>query len=71
MYCVKCGKEIKDNAKFCVFCGAAVKAADEAVAPQNVLNTVQPFEESVETNTITILGAKAGEKYDDICISGI
>lgn len=28
MYCTKCGKEIKDNAKFCTYCGAQVVIED-------------------------------------------
>lgn len=26
MYCRKCGKELQDDANFCVYCGAAVQA---------------------------------------------
>ena len=28
MFCLQCGKELKDGAKFCPYCGAVVKAAD-------------------------------------------
>ena len=34
MFCVKCGKEVKNGAKFCGFCGAPVKAENANLAPE-------------------------------------
>lgn len=46
MYCIKCGKQLDDGTKFCIFCGADQKVAsgtvslDEPVVPKTtVLNT--------------------------------
>ena len=33
MYCLQCGKEIPEGAKFCIYCGTAVQKRDEANAP--------------------------------------
>ena len=33
MYCIKCGRQIEDNAKFCVFCGAQTEQPGQKIAP--------------------------------------
>lgn len=40
MYCSKCGKEIVQNAAFCIGCGAAVKGNDKIVEPSFSANKV-------------------------------
>ena len=46
MYCRKCGKEIDDEAAFCVHCGVATK--EQPVYQQPVINVV-----NTNTNTNT------------------
>ncbi|MBO4360698.1 MAG: zinc ribbon domain-containing protein [Eubacteriaceae bacterium] len=60
MYCIKCGKQIQDDSKFCEFCGA----------PQDggVAEAVSATEDAVQ-NTITeaeAVIAEAAAKADDI-----
>lgn len=31
MYCIKCGRQIEDNAKFCVFCGAQTEQSGQKI----------------------------------------
>jgi uncharacterized membrane protein YvbJ len=39
-YCTKCGNELKEGAKFCVYCGEKL-----APAPQPAVETPAPVEE--------------------------
>ena len=54
MYCVKCGKEIKGNNKFCVYCGAPVEQEDPAEEQQV----------SVQFDEKTVQLDEAGNSYD-------
>ena len=60
MYCIKCGKQIQDDSKFCEFCGAPQDAGiTEAVAATEdaVQNTINEAEAVI---------AEAAAKADDI-----
>ena len=49
MYCIKCGKEIKDGSKFCEFCGADVSS--EKANTVMTTSTVETANQSVTTET--------------------
>lgn len=49
MYCVKCGREVVDNARFCVSCGAPIEAVQPAEAELPIYQPTQPQPEPVET----------------------
>ena len=34
MFCTKCGNKIRDDAKFCTFCGEPVRRPNPSVEPQ-------------------------------------
>lgn len=59
MFCPNCGKEIPDNAVFCVFCQARVNESDENVVTSNNVAPVEPeqpayVEPKVENKPATI-----------------
>ncbi|WP_296828426.1 zinc-ribbon domain-containing protein [uncultured Megasphaera sp.] len=48
MFCTQCGKKIQDDAKFCPYCGATVRSAEdskEPVEPAEPEDPVEPTEE--------------------------
>lgn len=59
MFCVNCGKELANDARFCSFCGAPVKDVivrtaepqKEAVAENETLNAEQPVSEEAVLTT--------------------
>ena len=40
MYCSNCGKELRENAKFCSFCGTTVETADNKIIEETVSEEV-------------------------------
>ena len=56
MYCSNCGKELREGAKFCSFCGTVVeasaeKAEDEAIAENHPVNEAE-VQDTAEENII-------------------
>ena len=49
MFCTKCGKQIDDNAKFCVNCGNAVEIQNNQLNQQN-------FQPQTNNNTLNFSG---------------
>lgn len=52
MFCTKCGKEINEDAKFCIYCGSQVKHTEpiiESVESKEPAQHEEPIIESVET----------------------
>lgn len=47
MICPNCNKEIKDDSKFCIFCGANVQS--QSNARNDVQNNVQSVQPQVNT----------------------
>lgn len=42
MYCIKCGKQIKDNSSFCPYCGSGQSYQEEKRSPDfDMANTVK------------------------------
>ena len=62
IYCYKCGKQLPDDAEFCISCGTALKDAKNVPAPNNVearetqvLARPEPFVEAGETQGLAHL----------------
>ena len=57
MFCTNCGKELKDTARFCPFCGTKIESAAEKIK-ENVIVRDKLQEESgyykIYDNTIVI-----------------
>lgn len=67
MFCINCGKEIKDNAKFCVFCGCVQKSRNRGqinTYTLKELNDVRNFKDRIKNILI-------GLTFLDVCIIGI
>ena len=58
MYCVKCGKEIRDGSSFCSECGAA---QPNDTSPEKEDNRTYPYEQQPKLKT----------SYDILCIIGV
>lgn len=58
MYCPSCGKEIKDNSKFCLFCGTKIDP-EQVKSYQESLNNVDEFKELLEDKKRKPLTKKA------------
>ncbi|MBP1549510.1 MAG: zinc-ribbon domain-containing protein, partial [Oscillospiraceae bacterium] len=56
MYCSECGKELRENAKFCSFCGTTVELAAaeavEEVITDNTATTEEIVQETISDNVI-------------------
>lgn len=61
MFCVKCGKEVKDGTKFCTNCGAEIEAKKEEVKDDKLTYSQN---KTIETNTNTTVAAST-EKTGD------
>ncbi|MDD6069697.1 MAG: zinc-ribbon domain-containing protein [Clostridiales bacterium] len=42
MYCTKCGKEIKEDARFCIYCGEVVSDSAKKMIQPDVVKSLQP-----------------------------
>lgn len=68
MYCVKCGRQVEDGAKFCPQCGGAMPVGEPEPIQSKIVETAAPVEleeESVEATSSPILtddGAAVEEK---------
>ena len=60
MFCEKCGKEIADGAKFCMFCGNQTASAEEEMSGEKV----QEFEGNAD-NHGTDQGAYSSQNYNN------
>lgn len=56
MYCIECGKELFDGAKFCAFCGADVKkqAKTEAVLSEGAAESLEALAAKIEAFTAEV-----------------
>lgn len=67
MYCNKCGKQLKDDAKFCTACGnpvVRVKGADKFINMANAGMDMLGMDKEKVTDAINNAKAKATETYD-------
>lgn len=58
MYCSQCGKQIADNSKFCVFCGALVgnyNANDKRVFPEKLFVDQHKYEQDTRKGILVYL----------------
>jgi|CXWL01.1.fsa_nt_gi hypothetical protein len=65
-YCIKCGKQNPDTAKFCIGCGTALKAKTTGTAPTSALSTLKQDAEYKK-----LFGAPAKKKKNTWLIIGI
>lgn len=56
MFCIKCGKEIQNGAKFCAFCGAGTSSTDSDLNSGKLLGFAKSLGNSVGNMTGTVEG---------------
>ena len=64
-YCTKCGNELKEGAKFCVYCGEKLTPAPQAESSAPVATTEEVVEDKVE-NPVGDLHSASRRVYWDI-----
>ncbi len=47
MYCQNCGKQLPDDANFCLYCGAKISLNADSRTPTNTATTVDPNSEKI------------------------
>lgn len=74
MYCTKCGKELVNTGKFCIYCGEAVtpladNEASDLQVTKEPKNSLEKFGTSNSTSEVEEVLATNAEKVDDIQVA--